>query len=76
MKIDSCTVPLTEVTVVIVEHKIAVGNSRVIPRFHPMSVGWNLGLTREFSTPNKTSAVIRKVCVVFVGCAGDSYFCK
>ena len=31
-----------------------VGNVRVIPRFHPMSVGWNLGLTREFPAPRSS----------------------
>ena len=29
----------------------AVGDFRVNPRFHPTSVGRNLGLTREFSAP-------------------------
>ena len=36
---------------------LGIGNFRVNPRFYPMSVGWNLGLTREFSTPTILSCV-------------------
>ena len=44
------------------------GNFRVNPRFHPMSVGWNLGLTREFPTPvSYASDVSRKNLVIQYG---------
>ena len=33
-----------------------VGNFRVHPRFHPTTVGWNLGWTREFPSPTCVSS--------------------
>ena len=38
---------------------VGVGDFRVNPRFHPKSVGWNLCLTREFSTPTTVTVTVR-----------------
>ena len=39
---------------------IGIGNVRVNPRFHPMLIGWHVGLTPEFPTPTISTSWLFK----------------